>query len=318
MPAAQTGLLDQLLVDGARVTVVLSHGSVVRVSDWAPRVAALVQAWLPGQAGGSAIARVLFGRCDPGGRLAQTVPVRLQDTSDYLDFPGEEREVIYGEGIFVGYRWYDARDLPVAFPFGHGLSYTTFGYADASVTLADDTVRVELSVINTGERDGADVVQVYAGLSGSQVRRAPRELRGFAKVQVAAGARQRVRIDVPVRDLAYFSTTAGDWHLEGGAYEISIGASSRDIRWTGLVQINGDDPVFPITLDSSVQEWLADPTIGAETRALLKGTLLDPEGPMATLLAQNSIGSLAALAPDLVDQRLLEEMACRARAAVRG
>lgn len=315
LPAVQLELLDLLLETGTPVVVVLSNGSVVRVSDWAPRVSALVEGWLLGQAGGAAIARVLFGRCDPGGRLAQTIPLRLPDTPEFLDFPGTEHEVHYSEGIFVGYRWYDSRELRVSYPFGHGLSYTTFEYRDARVTVDKGMLRVELEVLNTGHRDGTEVVQMYVGMPGSQVQRAVRELRGFRKIDVPAGEYERVDIEVPVRELAYFSSAAGNWRLEGGEYVVEVGASSRDIRWSGRVHIDGDAPVFPITLDSSAAQWLDDPTIGGETRKLLAGTALDPTGPMATLMAQNPMRDLLESDDVAVSESHLEQMASRARSA---
>lgn len=122
-------------------------------------------------------------------------------------------------------------------------------------------------------------------------------------------------VEIPVRDLAYFSAAGDRWQLEGGDYEVSVGASSRDLRWQGIVQIEGDDPVFPITLDSSVQEWLADRTVGARIRSLMTGTMFDPEGPMAVLLGQNPIRSFADFAPDVVDRHQLESLAFEARAA---
>ena len=153
---------------------------------------AIVEGWLLGQAGGGAIADVLYGAVNPSGRLAETIPVRLADSPAYLDFPGEHSHVRYGEGLFVGYRWYDARDLEVSFPFGHGLSYTTFAYSDAAVSSDATASTVRVTVTNTGDRAGAEVVQVYTSLPGSAVVRAPRELKGFAKVALEAGETREV------------------------------------------------------------------------------------------------------------------------------
>jgi beta-glucosidase len=174
----QVDLLESVLDVNPRVVVVLSNGSVVRL-PFADRVPALVEGWLLGQAGGPATADVLTGRVNPSGRLSETIPHRLADNPAYLDFPGEDLHVRYAEGIFVGHRWYDARDLDVAFPFGHGLSYTTFGYDGLTATMHDDGLRVTLTVTNTGDLPGREVVQCYLGRDVSAVRRPPRVLAAF-------------------------------------------------------------------------------------------------------------------------------------------
>ena len=160
LPADQLALVDAVLAANPRTVVVLSNGCVVAL-PFADRVPAIVEAWLLGQAGGSATADVLFGAVNPSGKLAETVPLRLEDTPAFLNFPGEDGHVRYGEGLFVGYRWYEARRMEVAFPFGHGLSYTTFGYGDAAAAVtADGDVEVRITVTNTGDRAGREVVQV--------------------------------------------------------------------------------------------------------------------------------------------------------------
>ena len=154
--------------------VILSNGAVLRTAPWDAAVPAIVEGWLLGQAGGGAVADVLFGTVNPSGRLAETIPLRLQDHPSYLDFPGEHGHVRYGEGLFVGYRGFDAREQEVAYPFGFGLSYTAFGYGRATATATAAGVEVRVAVTNTGDRDGREVVQVYASLPGSAVRRARR------------------------------------------------------------------------------------------------------------------------------------------------
>lgn len=258
LPSEQTELLDAVVAANPNTVVVLSNGGVVRVSGFADRVPAIIEGWLLGQAGGGAIADVLFGVADPAGRLAETIPVRLEDTPSYTDFPGEHGHVRYGEGLFVGYRGVDSRGTDVSFPFGHGLSYTTFDYSDVSVT-ADDDVVVTLTVTNTGERSGSDVVQVYLGVPDSSVARAPRELKGFAKVRLDAGESRQVEVPVRRADLAYWDTRVDTWVVEGGVYRTEIGASSRDIRATCTVDIDGDEVSIPLTLESSIGEILANP-----------------------------------------------------------
>ncbi|HET8989460.1 MAG TPA: glycoside hydrolase family 3 C-terminal domain-containing protein, partial [Humibacillus sp.] len=211
LPEDQLALLDAVAAANPRTVVVLSNGGVVRLGHVADRAAAVVEGWLLGQAGGTGVADVLYGSVNPSGRLAETIPLRLQDTPAYLEFPGEHGHVRYGEGIFVGYRWYDARELDVAYPFGHGLSYTTFAYSDLSVTADADGLSVSVTVTNTGERDGREVVQVYTGLSASEVARPPRELKSFASIALAAGESRVVELDVRRADLACWDVRTGTW-----------------------------------------------------------------------------------------------------------
>ena len=162
LPAEQLELLDRVLEVNQDVVVVLSNGSSVAI-PFAHRVRAVVEGWLLGQAGGPALADVLYGRVNPSGRLAETIPLQLTDVPAYLNFPGDSRVVRYGEGLYIGYRGYDALHREVAFPFGHGLSYTSFEYSDVTVTANGNEVSVELTVTNTGGRAGREVVQLYAG-----------------------------------------------------------------------------------------------------------------------------------------------------------
>ncbi|WP_401000075.1 glycoside hydrolase family 3 C-terminal domain-containing protein [Agromyces sp. GXQ0307] len=262
LPAEQVELVERVLAANPRTVVVLSHGGVVRLAPFADRVPAILETWLLGQAGGSAVADVLYGAVNPSGRLTETVPVRLQDTPAWGNFPGEHGHVRYGEGLLVGYRWYDARDLEVTYPFGHGLSYTTFEYGDAVVASDDDGLLVRVPVTNTGERDGSEVVQVYTSLPGSTVARAPRELKGFAKVALAAGERREVEIRVRRIDLAYWDTRVDLWIVEGGDYTVEVGASSRDIRSVATVEVEADPVRIPLTLESTIGEVMAHPVAG--------------------------------------------------------
>ncbi|MFC0452819.1 glycoside hydrolase family 3 C-terminal domain-containing protein [Rhodococcus jostii] len=281
LPSAHTELLEAVLAVNPRVVVVLSNGGVVRLSGWADRAPAIVEGWLLGQAGGGAVADVLFGAVNPSARLAETIPVRLADTPAFLDFPGEAGHVRYGEGLFVGYRYYDRRETEVSFPFGHGLSYTTFGYSAPTVTLTDAGLDVEVTVANTGHRDGREVVQVYVGVPGSAAVRPVRELKGFANVEIPAGASRTVRIPIPFEDLAYFDAVLSKWVVEGGDYRVWVGASSRDLRGDAVVTVDGDAPLPELTAESTIGEWLAHPVGGeilgaALARTAGAGMLHDP------------------------------------------
>ena len=296
LPSAQTALLEAVIAANPRVTVVLSNGGVVRVSGWADRVPAIVEGWLLGQAGGGAIADVLFGVVNPSGRLAETIPLRLEDTASYLNFPGEKGHVRYGEGLFVGYRDADARDAAVGFPYGHGLSYTTFAYGPVSATATEDGgIRVSVDVTNTGGRDGREVVQVYVSLPGSRVQRPVRELKGFAVVPLAAGETATATVDIPAGDLAYFDTELDGWVVEGGDYVVSVGASSRDLRGTATVALAGDGTRAPLTVDSTLGEWLSHPVGGP----ILQGALAQSAeaAGMGAMLADPSLRRMAESIP---------------------
>ncbi len=223
----------------------------------------MLQAWYAGQAAGGAVADVLFGVVNPSGRLAETFPVRLEDTPAYLDFPGDGDIVRYGEGVFVGYRWYDARDLPVAFPFGHGLSYTTFDYRNAHASqtsfAASDGITVAVDVLNTGSRSGSEVVQLYVHDVTATVRRPDRELKGFAKVSLEPGEARTVHIELDRRAFAYWDPKRGDWLVEPGDFDLMLGSSSRDIRAVIAVTALPERPHSPMLTDMSpLEDWLRD------------------------------------------------------------
>ncbi|AIY00101.1 beta-glucosidase [Arthrobacter sp. PAMC 25486] len=317
LPAQQLELLEAVLAVNARTVVVLSNGGVVRLSAFAERVPAILEGWLLGQAGGGATAQVLYGVVNPAGRLAETIPVRLEDTPAYGNFPGEHGHVRYGEGLLVGYRWYDARDMPVSFPFGHGLSYTTFEYSDMSAVADDAGITVSLTVTNTGGRDGADVVQVYTGLSDSSVARAPQELKGFAKVHLAVGASSSVVVQVRREDLAYWDTRISAWTVEGGPYTVSVGASSRDIRAEASVEVAGDEIRVPLSVDSTIGEVMAHPVAGPMIMAAVGGDgsggiLGDPS--MLKMLESAPIGRMMGFPGSGVEPEQLAQLLAAANA----
>ncbi len=196
----------------------------------------------------------------------------------------------YGEGIHVGYRGFDAREQEVAYPFGFGLSYTTFEYGQPSAVVTIDGIELRVPVTNTGGRDGREVVQVYLSLPGSAVRRSPRELKAFANVAIPAGQTTEVVLSIDRADLAYWETRLGRWLVEGGEYHCAVGASSRDLRCTAVVKVPGDDARIPLTTESTVAEWLADPR-GAQLlgEAFAASAADGGPGPIAGLLANPSL-----------------------------
>jgi beta-glucosidase len=231
LPGAQAELIRAVVRANPRTVVVLHCGSPV-VMPWLDDVPALLLAWYPGQEGGHAVARTVFGAVNPSGRLPVTFPKRLEDTPAFGHYPGE-RQVAYGEGLFVGYRHYDQRAIAPLFPFGFGLSYTSFAYHGLRVprTLAaGQRLKVSLSVRNTGRRAGAEVVQVYVADPQASLPRPPRELKAFRKVFLKPGETRRIEFTLNARDFSFYDPARKAWVLEPGAFEILIGKSSRDIR----------------------------------------------------------------------------------------
>jgi beta-glucosidase len=317
LPAEQLDLLAAVVRAQPRTVVVLSHGGVLRLAPVAELAPAVLDGALLGQAGGGAVADVLFGRVNPSGRLGETVPVRLQDTPAYLNFPGENSAVLYGEGLYVGYRWYDARDMEVAFPFGHGLSYTSFTYSDLELEQDGTGITAHLTVTNTGDRAGREIVQFYVAKPDSAVSRAPRELKGFTGVTLEPGHSGRVSVLLPREDLAYWEVRADRWVVEGGEYVVSAGASSRDLRATAAIAVEGDALRLPVTLDSTLGEVMAD----SRGAALLAQAFAPPaaEGSdnamgvdMVRMMASIPIRRLASFGPTGLDE--LEALVARINA----
>lgn len=247
-----------------QTVVVLNNGAPVAMSDWINDVGAVLEAWMMGQAGGAAIADVLFGRANPCGKLAETFPLKLADTPAHINWPGEAGRVRYGEGLFIGYRYYDAKEMPVLFPFGYGLSYTTFAYSNAKVsaqTFKDvDGVTVNVDITNTGDMTGKEIVQVYVHDRESTLVRPKKELKGFAKVELQPGETKTVSIPLDFRAFAYYHPEYKLWITEDGEFDILIAASAADIRQTLTVTLESTVKLSCILdKESTVREWLADP-----------------------------------------------------------
>lgn len=227
----QNALIRAVAAANPNTVVVLNVGAPVTL-PWADQVAAIVHAYYPGMENGNAVARVLLGEVNPSGKLAVTYPKRLEDTPAFVNYPGG-KEVRYGEGIFVGYRHYDAKDVAPLFPFGHGLSYTEFAYSDLQVperVKPGEPVAVSVTVKNMGDRAGKEVVQLYVRDVASSLPRPPKELKRFAKISLQAGESQTVHFELDVRALAFYDPDRKAWVAEPGEFEVLIGSSSRDIR----------------------------------------------------------------------------------------
>ena len=262
IPAKQVEVLDAVAAANPNVAVVLSNGSVVSL-PWQGRAKAILETWLLGQAGGAALADVIFGDETPSGKLAQTIIDDVNDDPSAMNWPGEEGRVDYGEGVFVGYRYYDTFRKQVTYPFGYGLSYATFDVHDATVAKTGPrTAEVTVTVTNTSDVAGAETVQVYVAPPKAKVARPVHELKGFAKVSLAPGESKSVTIALDDRAFAYWSERFNDWHVEGGTYAVEVGVSSRDIVSRLDVEIDDDGKIMNLDEWSTFGEWLDDP-IGA-------------------------------------------------------
>jgi len=260
----QVALIQGVATVQPKTVVILNNGSAVAMDAWIDNVAAVLEAWMMGQAGGGAIADVLFGRVNPSGRLAETFPRRLEDTPAFINYPGDGDTVRYGEGVFIGYRYYDARGVDVLFPFGYGLSYTTFEYANLRVSddLFEDTegLRVWVDVTNTGQVAGKEVVQLYVRDRAARLVRPEKELKGFAKVELAPGETKTVELALDARAFAYYDPDFGQWVAETGDFDILIGRSAGDICLSQRVRMESTQ-TLPCRLHrlSTFQDWMEDP-----------------------------------------------------------
>ena len=262
IPAKQVEVLEAVAAANPNVAVVLSNGSVVSL-PWQGRAKAILETWLLGQAGGAALADVIFGDETPSGKLAQTIIDDMNDDPSAMNWPGEEGHVDYGEGVFVGYRYHDTFRKQVTYPFGYGLSYATFDVHDATVAKTGPrTAEVTVTVTNTSDVAGAETVQVYVAPPKAEVARPVHELKGFAKVALEPGESKNVTIALDDRAFAYWSERFDDWHVEGGTYTVEVGVSSRDIISRLGVEIDDDGKIMNLDEWSTFGEWLDDP-IGA-------------------------------------------------------
>ena len=235
LPRNQNALIDAVCTANPNTIVVLQTGGPVEM-PWVTQAPAVLQAWYPGQECGNAIADVLFGDADPGGRLPQTFPARWQDNPSHSQdpeiYPGAAGTVRYGEGVFVGYRHYEKHRITPLFPFGHGLSYTEFTLSNVSTRSVENDVIVSVDVTNIGIRDGSTVVQLYLSDHDAAIDRPEKELRAFAKVALKVGEKTTVNLTLSARDFAYFDIGSGCWRVNGGTYTLHIGFSSTDIVMT--------------------------------------------------------------------------------------
>jgi beta-glucosidase len=328
----QVALIKAVTAVQPNTVVILNSGAPLVMAEWIDGTAAVLEAWMMGQAGGGAIADVLYGVVNPSGKLAETFPMRLVDTPAYINYPGENGEVRYGEGIFIGYRYYDAKDVPVLFPFGYGMSYTTFDYQNPKVssqTFRDvDGLTVSVDVTNAGKMAGKEVVQVYVHDQKSKLVRPPKELKGFAKVELQPGETKTVNVTLDARAFAYYHPGYKQWITEDGEFDILIGASSADIRCAQTITLQSTQKLPSLLRrESTLREWTQDPRgvkvlaslmseLSAQIKEILGGEAgefvgMDPNGfmmdmPLVDLL--HFFGSAIARSPEAMVESLLAQV----------
>ncbi len=325
----QVALIKAVAAIQPRTIVVLNNGSAINMLPWIDSVPAVLEAWLPGQAGAGAVMDVLYGVVNPAGRLTETFPLDLSDTPAYLNFPGDGDEVRYGEGIFVGYRAYEALNRPVLFPFGYGLSYTQFAYSNLSVSQAefniDDTLTVSVDVTNTGKRAGKEVVQLYVHDPVARLRRPPKELKAFAKVALAAGETKTVTLTLGSRAFSYYDPNYSQWIADAGEFEILVGSSSASIHLRQTIKLLDGTPFEPrLHLESTVGDWMQHPRSAAIIQPLLDHLYSTDDGglnndslgadpqvffrdlPLPTMISFT--GATGGMSPDEVVEGLLTQL----------
>ncbi len=238
LPEGQDALIEAVAAANPKTVVVLQSGAPVIMESWIDRVAALAEAWYPGEECGNSIADILFGDVNPSARLPTTFFRRAEDVPSLDNFPGDHVEVRYDEGLYVGYRHFDRAGIEPLYPFGHGLSYTKFDYRNASIrATGENRFEVTLEVGNTGDRSGAEVVQCYVAAPDAPIERPPKELKAFQRVELSAGERKKITLALGPESFAYWDPSRRQWTVAPGKYRLLIGASSREIRWTGEVEV---------------------------------------------------------------------------------
>lgn len=278
MPNCQNALIEAVAEAQPNTIVVLHNGAPVEM-PWLGKVKAVLEAYLGGQAVGGAVVNVLYGNANPSGRLAETFPLRIQDTPCYLNYGGEHDKSVYSEGVFVGYRYYTSKEMEVLFPFGYGLSYTTFSYGNLTLDKKEfkesEKLLVSVDVTNTGACTGKEVVQLYVAPKGGTIIRPVRELKAFEKTELAPGETKTVTFELDSRAYAYWNTEIHDWHVETGAYEIQICRNAQEVLLSEEVQVESETVLPKVyTLNSTMGEIMADP----KGKAILEQAMSEMEG----------------------------------------
>ena len=308
LPGAQNELIERVAKANKNIIVVLNVGSPVEM-PWIDKVPAVLQLWYNSQEQGNALADVLFGDANPSGKLPTTFPVRLQDNPAYINYPGEHGKVRYGEGIFVGYRYYDKKEIEPLFPFGHGLSYTAFQYSNlrlsAKSLTPNELLKVRVDVTNTGKVAGKEVIQLYVRDVQSTVARPEKELKAFTKVELASRQKKTVTFTLDREAFWHFDVTRNAWTTEPGAFEILIGSSSRDIRLKESFTLVPEPRASRLHTGLTVQKLLDDPDGRAILAKHIGGFLLMADMSMAKNM---TLEQIATNHPTFVSASLLAQI----------
>lgn len=305
MPECQNRLIEEVAKVQPNTVVVLHNGAPIEM-PWIDKVKAVLEVYLGGQAVGSATVNVLYGKINPSGRLPETFPLRLEDTPCYLFYGGEHDRSEYREGVFVGYRYYTSKKMPVLFPFGHGLSYTEFTYDNLEISNTciseNEGLTVKVDVTNIGKRTGKEVVQLYVSAKNSSIIRPVRELRGFDKIELKPGETKTVTFSLDGRAFSYWNETVHDWFVESGCYEIQIGRSAEELILKREVELKSEK-ILPktYTLNSTLGELFED----ARAQKLL-GQILGFTGNPTAEMEAATIGIEEG--GGMINQEMLEAM----------
>jgi beta-glucosidase len=308
LPGAQNELIERVAKANKNTIVVLNVGSPVEM-PWIDKVPAVLQLWYDSQEQGNALADIIFGDENPSGKLPTTFPVRLEDNPAYINYPGEDGKVRYGEGIFVGYRYYDKKKLEPLFPFGHGLSYTTFKYSNmrigAKSITPNETLKVKVDVTNTGKVTGKEIVQLYVRDVKSTFARPEKELKAFEKVELKPKQTKTMTFTLNREAFWYFDVVKNTWSVEPGEFEILVGASSRDIRLSGSVMVEPERRASRFHTGLTVKTLLDQPESRAVVTKYVGGFLLMEDMSMA---ADMTLEQVAANHPNFVSKEVLAKI----------
>ena len=317
LPDCQNELIDEICKVQENVIVVLHNGSPVEM-PWNDKASAILEAYLCGEATGEATADILFGKTNPCGKLSETIPVKLSDTPCYLTYPGD-RNADYSEGVFVGYRYYDKKEMAVRYPFGHGLSYTTFEYSDIKLSGSEikdeDTLTVSAVITNTGNCAGKEAVQLYISDRTGFEYRPEKELKGFEKVALEPGESKTVTFMLDKRSFSYYNEKLGDWYAPNGSYDIMVGSSSRDIRLSAQIThktdvklpfVADENTIFDEFLDYKEGKAVLDMLLPKVAKGLLGGDNFEEEAirNMIGGMPLRQIRSFGGISDELLQQAI--------------
>lgn len=321
IPKNQIRLIKRISEIQKNIVAILSNGSAISMIPWIGDVKAVLETWLTGQASGGAVSDILFGDINPSGKLSETFPVKLSDNPSYLNFPGENGKVLYGEGIFTGYRYYDYKEIAPLFPFGFGLSYTTFEYSDiklSSEKITDkESLKVYVTVKNTGSMGGGEIVQLYLRDVESRLIRPYKELKAFSKVYLNPGESKPVELKLNPKDFSYYDPSKESWVIESGYFDIMVGSSSRDIHLTKRIYMDSNMKYrAKLSKYSTLREWSKDDIGIRVLRKYLNGYLdeiLNPNAEYCEMKMSIPLYKIMFLSEGKISEEMINSMVKEAK-----